>query len=192
VNILFPNSSLEQVSGEILVLFHFADQLLPKGPLARVDWILNGLMSRLLSLRKFQGLRSESLLLSTSNKFAAEKVLVLGLGKREDLCWEVLRGAYSSAISTSARLKAKEIVLTVPQEAPPSLLDETAKSLLPVLLTEAVQSEILPSDLHLFIYERDPERRNRLAARLREGISGIPNLISTQVPFLKGDYSCAT
>ena len=192
MNILFPNSSLERVPGDILVLFHFEDQLLPKGPLARVDWILNGLVSRLLYLHKFQGLRSESLLLSTSNKFAAEKVLVLGLGKRADLAWETLRAAYSSAISASARLKAKEIALTVPQEVPPSLLDETARSLLPVLLTEALQLEILPSDLQLFIYEKDLERRNRLAAQFREGASGIPDLVPDQVPFLKGDYSCAT
>lgn len=192
MNILFPNSSLELVPADILVLFHFEDQLLPKGPLARVDWILNGLVSKLLYRGKFQGLPSESLLLSTSNKFAADKVLVLGLGKRADLDWKALRTAYSSAISACARLKAKKIALTIPQEAPPSLLDETAKSLLPVLFTEAIQLEILPSDLQLLIYEKNLERRDRLAAQLPEGTPGTPDLVSAQVPFRKGDYSCAT
>ena len=192
MNILFPNSSLEQVPGEILVLFHFEDQLMPKGPLARVDWILNGLVSRLLYLRKFQGLRSESLLLSTSNKFAVEKVLVLGLGKRSGLCWEALRGAYSSAILASAKLKAKEIALTVPQEAPPSLFDELARSLIPILLTQAAELEILPLDLQVFFYEKDPERRGRLMAQLREGISGIWDGVSTQITFPKGNFSCGT
>jgi hypothetical protein len=192
VNILFPNSSLEQVPGEILVLFHFEDHLLPKGPLARVDWILNGLVSRLLYLRKFQGLRSESLLLSTSNKFAVEKVLVLGLGKRSDLCREALRGAYSSAILASAKLKAKEIALTVPREAPPSLFDDLARGVIPFLLTQAAELEILPSDLRIFFYEKDPERRGRLMAQLREGISGIWDEVSTQITLPKGDFSCAT
>ncbi len=192
MNILFPNSSLELVPADVLVLFHFEDRLMPRGPLARVDWILNGLVTRLLYLGKFHGLRTEPLLLSTSHKLAADKVLVLGLGKRADLGWDALRGAYSSAISALARLKAQKIALTVPQEASPSLLEETTKSLLPVLFSEALQSEILSSDLELFIYEKDLERRDRLAAQFREGFSGIPDLVSGPGLLLEGDYSCAT
>lgn len=179
------NSSLEQVPGEILVLFHFEDQLLPHGPLARVDWILNGLVSRLLYLGKFSGHRFQSLLLFTSGKFLAEKALVLGLGRKSDLDWDTLLEAYSSAISASAKMKAKEFALTVPEEAYPALPRQAGKDLLQAILFKATEAKLPPSDLRLAFYEKDPERGNLLMASLREGLPEVSRMFELPIRILE-------
>ena len=186
------NASLEQVPGEVLVLFHFLDHLLPRGPLARVDWILNGLVSRLLYLGRSHGLRFESLLLSTSDKFMTGKVLVLGLGKKSDLRWDVLREAYAYGISISAKLKARKIVLTFPEESSPALLEEAARELLAGRLSGAAESAISVPDLQFLITEKDSERRNRFLVHFRQEDSGVADGLSLPGSLIERNPSCAT
>jgi len=194
VKIQVLDSFLEEVPGEVLILFHFEDQLLPRGPLARVDWILNGLVSRLLYLDKFSGHRDEFLLLSTSGKFSAERALVLGLGRKSDLTWDALLGAYSSAISASVRMKARKIGLTLPQEAYAALPRQAGRELLEALLVRAIQEGPFGSDLRLAFYEREPGRADLLLDILREG---LPHIAAKYLPAIQildasGDLPCAT
>ncbi|MDH7500619.1 MAG: M17 family peptidase N-terminal domain-containing protein [candidate division NC10 bacterium] len=188
------DSFLEEVPGEVLVLFHFEDQLLPRGPLARVDWILNGLVSRVLSLGKFSGHRQEFLLLSTSGKFSAERALVLGLGRRAELTWGALLEAYSSALSASARMKAKQIGLTIPEEAYASLPRQAGKELMEALLVGTSRESLLGTDLRLAFYEKEPARANLLLDILREGLPHIGRRFATAIQLLEpsGNVRCAT
>jgi hypothetical protein len=177
-----------------MVLFHFEDQLLPRGPLARVDWILNGLVSRLVYLGKFSGLRGEALLLSTSGKFLAEKALVLGLGRRSDLNWDALLEAYSYAMLASVEMKAKEIALTVPEDAYPALPSQAPRDLLQTLLLSAIQADIPPSDLRLAFYEKEPGWGKLLMAGLLEGVPEISEKFGLPIRILQpeGDAPCVT
>jgi len=192
VKIQILNSFLEEVPGEILVLFHFEDQLLPRGPLARVDWILNGLVSRLLYLGKFSGNRGESMLLSTSGKLSAERALVLGLGRNSEFTWNALLQAYSSALLASARMKARKIGLTIPKGAYPSLPRHAGRDLLEVLLLRASQEGDPSSDLELAFYEKEPTRANLLLDILREGLPQISQKFGLPVEILGagGDFRC--
>jgi len=184
VNIQFQSSCLEQVPGEVLVLFHFEDQRLPRGPLARADWILNGLVSRLLYLGKFQGRRGESLLLSTSNKFSVDKVLVLGLGRRSDLSGEGLIEGYSSAVTASAKMRVRRIALTLPEEIFPHLTDEAGARLFQMILAAGARAELPLSDLSLVFYEEQEARRNWLASKLREVSLQLSAEYSLEISFV--------
>lgn len=183
MNIQFPNSPLERVSHELLVLFHFEDQLLPRGYLARVDWILNGLVSKLLYIRKFQGLRSEPLLLSPSNKLSVEKILVWGLGRKSDLGRDTLLEAYSSATFVSAKMKTQSIAFTVPEEAFCSITNDAGENLLRTILIAADQAGMPLHNLNLAFYEKDQELRNILLASLRKAIPQISADFSLGVSF---------
>jgi hypothetical protein len=75
---------LEEIRTDILVLFHPEDEPAPRGRLGRLDWILLGVLSRLRARGKFTGERGTSALLSPNQKLKAERVLVMGLGRRAD------------------------------------------------------------------------------------------------------------
>jgi hypothetical protein len=75
---------LEEIRTDVLVFFHPEDEPAPRGRLGRLDWILLGALSRLRARGKFTGERGTSALLSPNQKVKAERVLVMGLGRRAD------------------------------------------------------------------------------------------------------------
>jgi hypothetical protein len=76
---------VEAISGELLVLFHLEDEPVPRGRLGRADWLCCGALSRLRARGKFRGERGTVALLSTAGKLRADRLLVMGLGRRADL-----------------------------------------------------------------------------------------------------------
>jgi hypothetical protein len=75
---------VEEVPAEVLVLFQTEDEPAPRGRLGRVDWILLGAVSRLRARGKFSGERGATALLSPDRKLKADRVLVMGIGRRAD------------------------------------------------------------------------------------------------------------
>ena len=75
---------LEEIRTEVLVLFHVEDEPSPRGRLGRLDWILLSPISRLRARGKFRGERGASALLAANQKVKAERVLVIGAGRRAD------------------------------------------------------------------------------------------------------------
>ena len=183
LDIQFPDSSLEEVPGEVLVLFHFQDQLLPQGDLARVDWILNGVVGRLVYRGRFGGLPLQSLLLSSSGKLLAEKVLVLGLGRRSELTWDHLLQAYSRAAFQAAKMKVRDIALTIPEVAFQSVPDDTGEKILRSILQGTLQGEMAASHLSLAFLNPDPGIRDLLQGRLRGAIPKISEEFSAEISF---------
>jgi leucyl aminopeptidase len=117
---------LEDVRTEILVLFHVEDEPAPRGRLGRLDWILLSALSRLRARGKFTGEREANVLLSPHPKLKAERVLVMGLGRRADLSLTALyRLSYQTA-QTVLNLRCNQITLDLPvrffPEEPPERL----------------------------------------------------------------------
>ncbi len=105
---------LEEIPADVLVLFHLADEPVPRGRLGRVDWILLSAISRLRVREKFAAERGSSILLSSEGKFPAAWVLVVGLGRRADLTLTALyRLSYQTA-ETVLRLRQPRIALDLP------------------------------------------------------------------------------
>jgi hypothetical protein len=105
---------LENISADILVCFDLADEPAPRGRLGRIDWILLSALSRLRVRGKYAAERGTSALLASSGKFAADWVLVMGLGRRAEL---TLTGLYRLSYQTAEtvlKLRRTRIALDLP------------------------------------------------------------------------------
>jgi hypothetical protein len=105
---------LEEIRTDVLVLFHPEDEPAPRGRLGRLDWILLGALSRLGARGKFTGARGSSALLSPNQKVKAERILVMGVGRRADLSMTAFyRLSYDTA-HTVLNLGCSRISLDLP------------------------------------------------------------------------------
>src|SRR5512138_497499 len=107
-------TSLEEIPADVLVLFHLADEPVPRGRLGRVDWLLLSAISRLRVREKFAAERGSSILLSSEGKFVAAWVLVVGLGRRADLTMTALYRLSYQAAETVLKLRQPRIALDLP------------------------------------------------------------------------------
>ena len=109
-----PGERLEDIRTEVLVLFHVEDEPAPRGRLGRLDWILLGAISRLRARGKFHGERGANVLLRPNQKVKAERVLVMGLGRRADLSLTTLYRLSYQAAETVLNLHCRQITLDLP------------------------------------------------------------------------------
>jgi len=107
-------SPLEEIAADVLVFFQFADEPAPRGRLGRADWILLSALSRLTARGKFAAEPGAAVLLASRGKFAADWVLVLGLGPREDLSLTALYRLSYQAAETILKLRRPRIALELP------------------------------------------------------------------------------
>lgn len=70
-----------RVRSELLVLGFFQDVRPLNGWAAEIDWIQNGILSRLILAGKIRGVLGEATLLAPQGKMQAQKVLIMGLGE---------------------------------------------------------------------------------------------------------------
>jgi hypothetical protein len=126
MDVLDVRQRLEDVRTEVLVFFQVEDEPAPRGRLGRLDWILLSVVSRLRARGKFSGERGANVLLAAYPKLKAERVLVMGLGRRADLSHTALyRLSYQTA-QTVLDLRCSQITLDLPvrffPEEPPERL----------------------------------------------------------------------
>ncbi|HET9982091.1 MAG TPA: leucyl aminopeptidase [Longimicrobiales bacterium] len=98
----------------LLVLQHFERDRQPGGLAADLDRRLGGAISRVLERGDFQGKRDETLLLyPAEGQIAAERVLLVGVGKREDYTAEQLRRAVGAAVRQAEKLRVRELAFSM-------------------------------------------------------------------------------
>ena len=81
---------LLQVKCNLLVLGRFEGEVI-KGPVKRVDEALGGALSRISQEEKFNGEIGKGVMINTLGKIRAERVLLIGLGKKQKFSSDVLR-----------------------------------------------------------------------------------------------------
>lgn len=117
LNITIRTDEAAAVRTPLLVLFHFQDDDELAGPAVAVDEALNGVLSRILSRGDFSGRRGQSAVVYPEDPgFAAERVLLTGLGSREDPVREALRRAAGTAVRQAEQLKVDELAVALPAE----------------------------------------------------------------------------
>lgn len=84
--------------GDALIVNLFEGVKKPGGATAAVDQALGGLISRVIAQGEFRGKGGTSLLVHTQGKLKADRVLVVGLGKREQFGLESLRSVTGEAL----------------------------------------------------------------------------------------------
>ena len=115
MNITIRTDEAAAASTPLLVLFHFQDDDEPAGAAAAVDEARNGLLSRILNRGDFSGRAGQAAVVYPEDPAApAERVLVAGVGKREDADAEALRRAMGSAVRKAEELRVDELTAALP------------------------------------------------------------------------------
>jgi hypothetical protein len=120
MQILDTAAPIETIPADVLVLFQPANEPAPRGRLGRVDWLLLSGLSRLTVREKFAAERGASVLLSSGGKFAADWVLVIGLGQRAEMTMTALYRLSYQAAETVLRLRRPRIAVELPLRAFPA------------------------------------------------------------------------
>ncbi|HEX7119453.1 MAG TPA: leucyl aminopeptidase [Longimicrobiales bacterium] len=103
-----------EVATPLLVLPHFEGEAEPTGAAAEVDGRTGGEIARLLGRGDFRGKRDEALVLyPRTGEVAAERLLLVGLGKAGDVTAEVVRRALGTAVRQAERIGAAALALSL-------------------------------------------------------------------------------
>ncbi|HEX7052021.1 MAG TPA: leucyl aminopeptidase [Longimicrobiales bacterium] len=101
-----------EVETPLLVLAHFEDDPEPVGSAAELDARLGGEIGRILRRGDFRGGKDEALaIFPRPGEARAERVLLVGLGKRDAYQPERLRRAVGAAVRQAERLGARALAL---------------------------------------------------------------------------------
>lgn len=104
----------DRLPGAVLAVPMFEDQRPLEGPVAVVDWRLDGALTRMVIAGELSGRNGERLALQSNHKFASPWILVLGCGR-----WRSInRDSYMLLIERLLKLAAKagmsELALCLP------------------------------------------------------------------------------
>ena len=91
-------STVEDIRTPLLVLHIFERDKAPVGFVAKVDQLYGGAISRVLQSGDFTGRKEDTLLLYPPSAVGIERVLLVGVGKREEHTVERLRRAIGVAV----------------------------------------------------------------------------------------------
>jgi leucyl aminopeptidase len=117
------------VEAEALVLFHFEqdDRLLETA--AAVNDAVGSIISQVIGAGDFRGEHLEHLLLYSQGSLATKRILLMGLGKREEFGAHALREATAQALRTLRDRRQPRAVLPIPFDGEfPLNLEDTAEA----------------------------------------------------------------
>jgi leucyl aminopeptidase len=114
LEISIRTDDLKAFATPLLVLQHFQDDAAPSGAARVVDDALGGLLGRLLARGDFRGRPEETLLVYPAEaEFPAERVLLVGIGKREEYAMQGLRKAVGTAVRQAERMRVADMTLAL-------------------------------------------------------------------------------
>src|SRR5579872_4520218 len=103
--------ALKDATTPLLVVAHFEGEE-PRDGLAEINSSLDNVVSKLIADGELTGKLNESLLLHTFGRLKADRVLIVGLGKRADLTQDRVRQAAGAAAKRARRLKLPQYVIS--------------------------------------------------------------------------------
>ena len=109
---------VETASVEVLVLAHCEGEALAKQDAALLDQALGGLLSKLVQSKEFEGKANEVLLYHTQDKAPAKRLVLVGLGRKNQVTLETIRQALGSAVKCVRQAKVGSFAVTLPTVRP--------------------------------------------------------------------------
>jgi leucyl aminopeptidase len=179
MDLVVEQGSVADVATPLLVVNLFEDVPTPGGATAAVDEALGGLIGRIRASGELRGKAGEMVVLHNPGGLAlrAERVLVVGLGRREDFKAETARRAAAHAARKARELRVGEYATVLhgagagglqPGEAAEALAEGT---LLALYRYDRFKHDDDPPQAveRATVIERDPERVERVRAGLTVG-----------------------
>ena len=117
MRVKIQKADITTMAAEAVVLFHFEedDKLLEST--AAVNEVSGSIINRVIEAGDFRGEHLENVLLFTQDSVAIERILLMGLGKRENLTAHTLREAVAQALKTLRDRRLPRAVLPVPLDS---------------------------------------------------------------------------
>ncbi|MCX5750598.1 MAG: leucyl aminopeptidase [Candidatus Saganbacteria bacterium] len=106
-------SSIVTYQCDLIAVNLFEGVKVPTGATKAVDKALGGYISKLIKNGEITGKKEEATLIDTQGKIPAKRVVVVGLGKKEELDLEGIRRVSASIIKTAKHVKAKKVASVV-------------------------------------------------------------------------------
>ncbi len=107
------HAPVEDIRTPLLVLHIFERDKAPVGFVAKVDQLYGGAISRVLQSGDFTGRKEDTLLLYPPSAVGIERVLLVGVGKREEHTVERLRRAIGVAVRQAEKLSVRDLAISV-------------------------------------------------------------------------------
>ena len=129
MDIKIHKGDLTAAAAAAIVLFHFEmdDKLLESA--AAVNGVTGSIVSRVIEAGDFRGEHLENVLLFTQGSAAIKRILLMGLGKRENFTAQALREAMAQALKTLRDRRQPRAVLPIPLDSEfPLGMRETAEA----------------------------------------------------------------
>ncbi|MFQ5454700.1 MAG: leucyl aminopeptidase [Nitrospirota bacterium] len=105
---------IEQEKAEVVVLRHFEGKnISEEDDIKKIDQILGGMISDIIKDNEFTGVLNQSIMLHVKGKMPAKRVLLVGLGKKEEFNSDRLRQAMGRACSHIRELGIKSLSTSV-------------------------------------------------------------------------------
>jgi len=146
VNITMNHLSLEdldEIHQDTLVLHHFVEDRPLKGLAGFVDWRLNGRLSEHI-IRDWTGARVEDVVLMPgTHHLNVSRILLMGLGTRENFDGDVYRMTTLKVFQTLGKLGVTEFALSLPD---PEVVKMSYRKMIDVWLTIFHQACVGSSD----------------------------------------------
>ncbi len=108
----------EAASTEVLVLMHCEGEALAKQGAALLDHALGGSLSKLVQSKEFEGKANDVLLYHTHDKVPAKRLVLVGLGKKNEVTLETIRQAMGSAAKRVRQAKVGSFAVVLPTVKP--------------------------------------------------------------------------
>jgi hypothetical protein len=161
---------LDQVIVDVLVTPFFECDRPLRGPAARADWRLCGLLSKRLQRSELTGVRGEAALFPTGGRMRTPLLLAVGLGTRSDFGEEALREMARSATERLIGLRSGIAGMALPGGAVSRLDTRRAAGLALEGIAEALSEHASALRLRLVV---TPEEAGRARAGLLETASRL-------------------
>jgi leucyl aminopeptidase len=108
----------EAASEEVLVLTHCEGEALAKQDAAPLDRALGGALSKLVQSKEFEGKANEVLLFHTQGKVSVKRLVLVGLGKKNEVTIETVRQAMGTVAKRVRQTKVESFSVALPTVMP--------------------------------------------------------------------------
>jgi len=181
MNIQAKKGSLTASETEAAVVVHFEDETVLGGEAARFDRTGGGLIGRAMDLGDFKGRLYQILVLYPAEGIPVKRLVVVGIGKRQELALERIRGAFSKAAQHIRSLGIGEFSTSLDFGKTGLPLERTAQAVVegvrlglyqftPFKTVERDQIREI-ADFTIFVEDKDSLRIVRAAVKTAEAIA---------------------
>ena len=120
IELRVETTPFERIAADLAVAGFFLDERPLRGPAGRADWRLCGVVTELVGEGRLRGRVGEATLVPSMGRLGADRVLLLGLGRRSAFRVGRARDTSHAAVSRGLDLRARSVVIAPPIGGPES------------------------------------------------------------------------